>query len=722
MIKKVIACSFIFIALSWCALGQPSYKNLYESLKNMKDYEAFKALFSYQSATSSKDFVNLNGYYQMGLIAQKMMRDYDPFLQAQNVAQCVTDAETYLSLMLHYFNEKEAKSNGRYYQGTPGEPTYANIKQDIENRLKDVKEYNKYFTQNLAYLNKCTRIYNTCIETFGEINRQNSRLNDLYFLADDALKKNFDLLQTNFDSTLYYTDKLKESLETYPMAKYKISYSLAPVSVYRLHGIVSANFIAEKVVIWDFRSWVDAYRKVLDSDVDFLYEQAEKIDKTNAKYIADLKRGDKTGAPANYFVNPVVTGKILKYDFNSAVAPLLKYQENKVNFLYLKADNTVDKSLYAANNFAKSNSYYFDLTANKRTLDSALRLVESKVTPEAVKKYETFFSKNYGGREGLEKYLRNESTNNDEALREALNQYKNNVWQALSLETAKTNIQYKDESLFDELVAPDRVVGAGYFIHTKTALPNKQAFVAGSYANARAEIVPFVALLNNGAVKWLKTLDKKEGKHFGVLAAATDNGFAAVTRVAGEKEISNYIYLFDKAGSVKKNVKLATNAAPRKLLYDDIGETFLLACKGESFAACSSSEDPLQLCLLKADLSVAWERELSFTGYLANVIKTNDRFYVYGAYSKLTDDEGKTFDVGEGKINAFACPVNSSGEWLSLKTFDAPFSYLPLQVSKIGNEYVDMICVKTSAEASSVPKNDEYYMIISSDNEVYYRF
>lgn len=720
MIKKYIACSLLFISLAWCAIGQSNYKNLYESLKNMKDYEAFKALFSYQSATSSKDFVNLNGYYQMGLIAQKMMRDYDPFLQAQNVAQCITDAETYISLTLHYFNEKEAKSNAKYYQGTPGELTYANIKQDIENRLKDVKEYNEYFTRNLAYLNKCTRIYNTCIETFGEINRQNSRLNDLYFLADDALKKNFDLLQTNFDSTLYYTDKLKESLETYPMAKYKISYSLAPVSVYRLHGIVSANFIAENVRIWDFRSWVDSYRKVLDSDVAFLYEEADKINKINTKYIADLKGGDKTKTPENYAVNPIVTGKILKYDFNSAVAPLLKYQEDKVNFLYLKADNTVDNSIYAINNFAKSNTYYFDLTAKKRTLDSSLRLVESKVTPEAIKKYEVFFTQNYGGREGVEKYLSSEAKDNEGALREALNTYKNKVWQALTLSETKTNIQYKNEALFDELVAPDRVVGIGYFIHAKAVLPNRQTFVTGSYANARDEVVPFVALLKDGTVEWLKTLDKKEGKHFGLLAAATDNGFAAVTR--SEKETANYMYLFDKAGAVKKNVKLAAAAAPRKLLYDDIGETFLLACKGESFAACSPSDDALQLCLLKADLSVSWERKLLFSGYLANVIKTNDRFYVYGAYSKLTDGEGKTFDVGEGKINAFACPVNTSGEWLKVKTFDAPFSYYPLQTSKISNEYVDMISVKTSTEAAAVVKNDAYYMIISSDNEVYYKF
>ena len=717
----------IFVTLSWCALGQSNYKTLYESLKHMKDYEAFKALFAYQSATSSKNFVNLNGYYQMGLIAQKMMRDYDPFIQSSNVAQCISDAETYLALALHYFNEKEAKSNGRYYQGTPGgELTYASIKKNMEDRLSDVKEFNLHFLQNLSYLNKCTRIYNACIETFGEINRQNSRLNDLYFLADDALKRNFDLLQSNFDSTLYYTDRLKESLEAYPMSKYKISYSLAPVEVYRLHGIVSANFIAEKVVIWDFRSWVDAYRKTLDSDVAFLYAEAEKIDKTHAKYIADMKRGDNAaGVPEGYFVNPVVVGKILKYDFNSAVAPLLKYQEDKVNFLYLKVNNTIDKSLYAANNFARSNSYYFELAANKRTLDSALIRVESKITTDAIKKYQAFFDKNYGGRDGVDKYLRNESKDNDYLLREALNQYKNNVWKSMNIDSAaRTKIMYKDESLFDEPVSPERVDGAGYFIHSKAVMPNKKAFVAGSYANAHAEIVPFIALINDGTVEWLKTLDKKDGsKHFGVLAATMDNGFAVVTRVAGEKETANYIYLFDKAGTVKNNQKISANSTPRKILYDDISETFLLAFKGESFAACSPSDDELQLCLLKSDLSIAWERKLAFTGYLANIIKTNDRFYVYGAYSKLTDDRGKVFQTANGKINAFAYPVNSSGEWIAMKTFDADFSYFPLHVSKIGNEYVDMICVKNSAESSSaVTTNDEYYMIISSENKLYFAF
>jgi hypothetical protein len=87
------------------AVGQPKYKDVYETIKTMKDYEAFQTLFNYQSATTSKDFVNVNGYYQMGLISQKMMRQYDPFLQSQNTAQCIADATTYLSLALHFFDE-----------------------------------------------------------------------------------------------------------------------------------------------------------------------------------------------------------------------------------------------------------------------------------------------------------------------------------------------------------------------------------------------------------------------------------------------------------------------------------------------------------------------------------------------------------------------------------------------------------------------------------------
>jgi hypothetical protein len=697
------------------AFGQQDYKVIYEAIKNMKDYEAFQTLFNYQAATTSKEYANANGYYQLGLISQKMMRQYNPFLQADNVSQSISNARTYLSLAKHYLDNKEARRNGAYYQATPEPRNFENIKKDIENRATDVTDFKKYFDQNQEFLKKGIFKYNACIEIFGKINAQNSRLNDLYFLTDSTLKKNLKDLQDNFDSTLYYLGNLKQSLEEYPMGEYKINYSLLPVPVYRLHGLTSSNFIAKNVTLWDFKSWVDAFNAVLDSDVAFLYRKSEEVHRENLGYIAKLLRMDKTDIAQYYTINPLVINKIYQYDFNSVVAPLLIYQEEKIRFLYRNADNEIDTQLNSSNNYARSNTYYYDLVAKKLVADSALSLTVSKANPDALKKYNDFFVKNYKTFDGFKSYLKNEATANDEILHSALDTYKNNLLKPVSIGV----IQYKDANLYTTIVPPDKTGETGYFIHAKSLTPDNKVFITGSYVSS-SEIRAFAALLSSsGNIEWLKTFDRKGGRNHGVLAAHSDNGFMVVVSADNNVGISNYLYILDASGNEKKNVKLAATAVPRKLIYDDISETFFIAFKGNSYAPYDISSDALHLYLLDSGLATVWNSELQFTGYLSNVIRTNNQFYVYGACSEVRDAES-TIYTSDNAINAFVYTADASGRQVSLKTFDAPFSYYPLLTSKISNEYVDMICVKNKIELTD-DKRSSYYLVISSDNKVFYK-
>jgi hypothetical protein len=715
MIRKLLICSFLqLIILN--ASAQQDYKTLYEEIKNMKDYEAFQTLFNYQAATTSKEYANANGYYQLGLISQKMMRQYDPFLQSENVSQSISNGKTYLSLAKHYLDEKEARKNASYYQDTPEPRTFENIKKDIETRTDDVKKYQKYFNQNQEYLKNGIYKYNACIETFGKINAQNSRLNDLYFLADDELKQNLKNLQNNFDSTLHYLDKLKLSLEEYPMSDYKISYTLLPVPVYRLHGLTSSNFIAKNIRLWDFKSWVDSFNAVLNSDVAFLYQKVDEVHKENLDHIAKLSQSDKTDINPNYAISPLVINKIYKYDFNSVVAPLLIYQEEKIKYLYHNADNLIDAKLNSLNSYAKSNAYYYDLIIKKQTLDSALNLVASKASPESVKKYSAFFAKNYKDFAGFQSYLKNEATANNLNLHSALDAYKDNVLKPVSIGV----IQHSDGILYTTTVTPDKTGESGYFIHAKTITADKKAFITGTYVNNSATQA-FAALLDDSRnIEWLKTFDKKEGKNHGVLSAHSDNGFTIIVSANNGREISNDMYLLDPKGNIKKSVKLGAPAVPRKLIYDDISETYLIAFKGNSYLPYEIANDVLYLYLLDYNLTNVWNKTLSFTGYLSNVIKTNNQFYVYGAYSEIKDADDKTVATDNNQINSFVYTVDASGNRLSLKTFDAPFSYYPLLVSKINNEYVDILSVKDKP-AFSDTKSSSYYLIVSSNNDVYYK-
>ncbi|MDR3365516.1 MAG: hypothetical protein LBO71_00900 [Prevotellaceae bacterium] len=725
MIQKLFTCVLLPLLTLCTAAGQPKYKEVYEAIQNMSDLEAFQTLFAYQAATTSKDFVNVNGYYQMGLITQRLMRHYDPFVEPIKVTQNISNTKTYLSLTLHYFTEKEAHKNKDYYKASPEPWTYESIRKDIEERLADVEEYRVHFEQNLGYLTASIRKYNACITAFGKINEQNSRLNDLYFLADDELKQNLQNLQLNFDSTRYYLNELKRALEAYPMGSYKISYSLQPIPVYRLNGLTASSFLSENITLWDYTSWVNAFNRMLNTDVAFLYKKTEEIHATNTNLIARLSGGDVADASPTYAVDPKVVNKIYRYDYNSVAAPLLKYQEEKIRLLYHNATNVTDKSLFAANGLAKSTSYYYDLMLKKRATDSALTFTLSKATPDAVKKYDAFFRKAYRDFAGFQEYLKGETTLNDQLLRTALDAYKNNVLEQVNAATKSAAIPYKTELLYADVVMPDKLKAPGYYIHSKLVLPNKKALVAGSHLSVQGKVTPFAALLNSPkSVEWLTTFSCKEEAGFGVLTGQADNGYAIVAAGGSRTEANaSYLYLLNSNGSIAKELKLPSAAMPRKLIYDDIGGTFLLAFKGDAFSPYSMTGDAMQLLMLNsANLKEVWSNTLQFSGYLSNIIRTNDRFYVYGAYSELVDAVGNSISADNRKTGAFAYPIDADGQWSALKTFDADFAYYPLLVSKISNEYVEMIAVKnTPPTRSESASQSSYYMVISANNEVYCR-
>jgi hypothetical protein len=97
--------------------------------------------------------------------------------------------------------------------------------------------------------------------------------------------------------------------------------------------------------------------------------------------------------------------------------------------------------------------------------------------------------------------------------------------------------------------------------------------------------------------------------------------------------------------------------------------------------------------------------------------------YIYGAFSEFTDMAGNSLSADDRKTAAFVAVVDADGRRLTEEVFDAPFSYYPLYVSKISNEYVDMIAVKDVAPGDSAAKTSpSYYLIISADNKVHYRY
>ena len=730
MRKIILFCAALLMAHA--SMGQQrEYNDLYKSLGSMKNPEAYRALFQYLQKTTSKDFANPSAYYQLGLVMQRFIKESDPFLNTKSLQEYLEQANVYFSL------SKMALTNNNFRQYTDFFPeitpegqklTIEDVKKDIDKRLADMEEFTVHLNESLSCLVKSVNFYNYCITVFGEINQENSRLNDLYFLIDEPLSDKLNELGANFDSTLFYLDKLKASLEKYPLSNYKINYSLKQIPVYRLYGLNSSSFISENVTLWDFRTWVNNFHEIMNTDVAFLYGNAQAANSTNTAYIARLLNMDSQDIPPQYKLNPLIINKMLKYDFNSATAALLSYQEAKVNYLYSIVDNRIDNDLASFDRFSKSPEVFLTAVVAKQKTDELLTEAKAKATPESINKYAKFYQGNYRGFSGYEKYLSSEADENEAVLRNALNNYKDLILKSHIRTGAEKTVDYKGKPIVFLITAP-ALLGSteGYYIHSKSQFTNNEMLIAGTNVTENQKNA-FVALTDSlGVVIWLKEFKQAKADSHAMLTEILNEGLAVIVSSPDGNAVKNRLLLLDPAnGNTRTTKDLLFSSVPQQLVYDDIAQTFVLSFKGNTFMPYSASGDPLLIAMLDARLETVWVKTLAFDGYVANVIKTDDNYYVYGTFRKLTDEAGRQYATRENQMNMFVYPVNADGNWLNVNVFEAPFSYFPLNVVKINNEYVDVISLKEAQPDQLIESRalggNPYYMVIQSNSDVIYQY
>jgi len=286
-------------------------------------------------------------------------------------------------------------------------------------------------------------------------------------------------------------------------------------------------------------------------------------------------------------------------------------------------------------------------------------------------------------------------------------------------------INYNSEPVNLQITSPASISsGKKYYIHSKSHISDKNMLIAGTHAIDKQKTA-FAALVDSaGAVKWLKEFKQTNTDSHALLTALLNDGYAVVISSKTNGKITNRILLLDANGNTKTSKDLPISSVPQKMIYDDIAQTYILAFKGDTYMPYHANSDIFNICMLNSKLETVWSNSLFFDGYLANVVKTDDNFYIYGAYSKLTTENGKTYNTNANRVNMFVCPISADGKWMSVTVFEEPFSYYPIAVSKINNEYVDVISVKDKQPDKLIEDRNvggmPYYLIIRSNSERWY--
>jgi hypothetical protein len=296
----------------------------------------------------------------------------------------------------------------------------------------------------------------------------------------------------------------------------------------------------------------------------------------------------------------------------------------------------------------------------------------------------------------------------------------------MSDSSKKDLITYKNTFLNTSIINPSLVKGYGYFTFNRTIASNGLHYLTGSLFQKNQNPVSFVAVIDNQqSIKWIKTYKMGTGAQYGLQISPITDGMIFSITEKSNSGIKNYLLTLDIEGNVKSSKEIKVPAVLRTLQYDDINQTLLIAAKGDDLWPYTSGSDSLNVMMTDLLFNIKWQKKCWFDGYLSDILKINDQFYIYGSYNKLVGSDSISYILDNNTYNGFLNVIDANGNWLKTKVFKTDFSYYLLKTVKINSDYIEMISIKDIKPEISVKISGSYrdttpfYLITSSKGEIY---
>lgn len=353
---------------------------------------------------------------QLALIFEERYMNAHPISDYESAIANADRAKLLFGRSKELIDDKETRRNAWYYpnftsqfkrNGKP-EVEFDSVRIIFENGLIEADSFLTHMPPIHTNFMKMVEQYDLATKNFVRINGDYNSLKDVYLLFDDELERRFDLVKNSYDSTLYYFKKYQEAAEQYPPFDLEQEISINQIKTYRLDGLViQTDFLVDDIGLWDYGTWVDQVKKVIDTEINLLRTDIEKIEKKLDESFAKMKNWVPNDSIDLDPIEKKSIYKIRKYDLNSPVANVFQYKDDKLDLI------NEQKSL-SVYDTAKDISFQVKLYTINRvfqqtvSLENDLEKYNSEIPNSNLNKNKGFYQKYYGGIDGIKSYFKTE--------------------------------------------------------------------------------------------------------------------------------------------------------------------------------------------------------------------------------------------------------------------------------------------------------------------------
>ena len=388
----------IFVIVIWCGIcslhAQPSYKELNARLPQLAPHEALYWLGDYQSFFPSQP----HPYYQMGSISYKLIIGENPLLDYNELKLCLYNTKLYYGNCLHFAENQSIKTE--YYPGVPyrgNKLTYEELQSFLSARIDTVNSITQRVDALYSGFYNLVEQYNRCVALYTQFVSQYDCQKNAAFLLTEEDNTLLADLQQKADSLPGLIETFQTALKDYPIDAYSPSITFRSIELYRLDGLTAADFLQNKVVLWDYAEWVRNFSKNRQENIERLRTD---INSCQQLLLEDLEAAQDLAIPVRPLRTSedisVLLNRIDRFDYESFLVPLLTSEQ-----LCLATSRMARKPLFArdstmvADTLAVALQALFRMRDNKKNMVALNKSVRQRLTSVERRKHAAFLQRFY---------------------------------------------------------------------------------------------------------------------------------------------------------------------------------------------------------------------------------------------------------------------------------------------------------------------------------------
>lgn len=269
---KIGLIQFLLLFLISSAYGQKvKYKDIYALLSTKQYEQAEPFLKQYLRVTPD----NPNAYLFMGNILREKALKNDILKQTATAIANMDSAIINYDKANKMLDERQVRKNKEYYEAynrrdlRTGEfgVKLSDIQFDLEKKIEGLQERIQKVKMAHHFFSLADRTYKASQRMYSGLQKNYPTLNQLYLRADEQTIKDLTVLSSRLDSCLKAFDHYRSASASIGNTGYNQKVTLAAVADFKRDGVEAPDFFADEVKLWDYKTFADNTRDVIEKEV-----------------------------------------------------------------------------------------------------------------------------------------------------------------------------------------------------------------------------------------------------------------------------------------------------------------------------------------------------------------------------------------------------------------------------------------------------------------------